>query len=67
MDCYFGLVNSISLLSALYGLKCIVSLSGQCVAPRGPNRTFRGFTLAPVEGDAAVLDRLGYIALGVFV
>jgi len=61
-------LNAASLFPAVYGLYCIVSLSGRCVAPQGPERTFtRWFALVPVEGKSAVLAGCGYIALGVFV
>lgn len=62
------LLNAASLFPLAYGLYCVVSMSGWCVAPQGPDRSFtRWFALVPVEGTAAVLAGLGYVALGIFV
>lgn len=61
------LVNGIAVIPIAYGLKCIMALNGQCVAPVA-NRTFRRqFSLIPVQDQAAVWAGFGYLALGAFV
>lgn len=61
----FGLGKAPAILLALYGLKCIVCLSGSLTEPhRG--MVLRSFYLAPVKGKAAWVAGLGYIALALF-
>jgi hypothetical protein len=57
--------NSVSLILFLYGLKCVVTLSGQLLTRGSYGR--RSFTLRPVEDVAALLAGLGYVAFGLFV
>ena len=57
--------NSLPLILFLYGLKCIVTLSGQLLTRGSYYR--RSFVLRPVEDLAALLAGLGYVAFGLFV
>ena len=57
--------NSIPLILFLYGLKCIVTLSGQLMT-RG-SHVRRSFVLRPVEDSVALLAGLGYVAFGLFI
>jgi hypothetical protein len=57
--------NALPLLLALYGMKCVVTLSGHLTEPNS-KVMLRTFFLAPVEGMAAVVAGLGYISLAMF-
>ena len=59
-----ALVYCVPLLSFLYGLKCIVTLSGTLTV--GRTTVMRSFYLVQVHGTAALLTGLGYVALGIF-
>lgn len=61
----FVLGNALSLLLILYGLKCVVSLSGYLTEPNSKEMA-RSFFLVPVHGMGAVMAGLGYTSLGVF-
>ena len=58
------LVNMVVLLPSLYGFKCVLTGQGALVEPG--KYVMRSFRLSPVEGKAAILAGLGYIALGLF-
>ena len=63
------LVNMVWLLPFAYGIKCLVTLSGQCVGARAGHKWGRRwqFDLIPVEDETAIWTGLGYVALAVFV
>lgn len=59
------LVNALPLAVILYGFKCVVTQGGQLMEPS--KYMMRSFFLRAVEGRAAVLAGLAYVALGAFV
>jgi hypothetical protein len=64
---FFFLGNALPLLLALYGLKCILTLSGSLTEPYYHQLVRRrSFYFAPVTGMAAVMAGLGDIALALF-
>lgn len=64
----FLLANALPLLLVLYGLKCIIMLSGELAAPPDVTRyhIIGSFRLLPVRGASAVMAGLGDILFGLF-
>ena len=58
------LVYAIPLALSLYGLKNLLTQNGTLMV--GARHVMRSFHLVPVQGTAAMLNGLGYIALAVF-
>lgn len=63
----WSLVNALLLLPLAYGIKCLVTLNGRCMAPGRIGYKIKLGKLYSLEGEAAVWAGLGYFAIAVFV
>lgn len=65
---WWCLINAVWLLPLGYGIKCLVTQSGQFIGTRrsGPYSRWQ-YALIPVQGETAVWVGLGYLAMATFL